>query len=180
MAINNDIPILRKCWVQPIIQYDLHISILPDVGGRILPQENSWFRDDVHLWWNMHDRILGEMSIVMSFNNNIWQLFIINSIINSNILLIIKLDYISILNNYKLDEMCWEHFVVIPQLFVDFRILCQFAVPGACIHNNVGVRVVTAKSFCQDELLRTFKLPSRSNLKTCKFPYATRTLSSFY
>lgn len=41
-----------------------------------------------------------------------------------------------------------------------FRILCQFAVPRACIHNNVGVRVVTAKSFCQDELLRTFELPS--------------------
>lgn len=52
----------------------------------------------------MHDRILGEISIVISFNNNIWQLFI-NSIINSNILLIIKLDYISILNNYKLDEI---------------------------------------------------------------------------
>lgn len=41
MAINNNIPVLRKCWVQPIIQYDLHISILSDVGGRVLSQENS-------------------------------------------------------------------------------------------------------------------------------------------
>jgi len=48
-------------------------------------------------------------------------------------------------------------------LFVDFCILRQFTVPGARIHDNVGVRMVTTKSFCQDELLWTFELPSKSN-----------------
>lgn len=43
---------------------------------------------------------------------------------------------------------------------VDFCILRQSAVPWARIHNNVGVRVVTTKSFCQDELFRSFELPS--------------------
>lgn len=41
-----------------------------------------------------------------------------------------------------------------------FCILRQFTVPGARIHDNVGVRVVTTKSFRQNELLRTFELPS--------------------
>lgn len=41
-----------------------------------------------------------------------------------------------------------------------FCILRQFTVPGACIHDNVGICVVTTKSFCQDELLRTLELPS--------------------
>lgn len=60
MAINNNISVLWKCWIQSIIQYDLHISILSYVGGRILPQENSWFCDDVYFWWIMYDCILGK------------------------------------------------------------------------------------------------------------------------
>lgn len=58
MAVNNDILVFREYWIQPTVQYDIHISILPYVGRRIFSQENSWFCNDVHFRWNMHDRIL--------------------------------------------------------------------------------------------------------------------------
>lgn len=49
---------------------------------------------------------------------------------------------------------------------VDFCIFRQFAILGARIHDNVGVCVVTTKSFCQDELFWTLKLPSTFCLKS--------------
>lgn len=41
MAINNNVPVFRECRFQPVIQYDLYVSVLPHAGGRILSQENS-------------------------------------------------------------------------------------------------------------------------------------------
>lgn len=68
MAVNNNILVFREYWVQPTVQYDIYISILPYVGRRVFPQKNSWFCNDVHFWWNMHDRILGNISLIIISN----------------------------------------------------------------------------------------------------------------
>lgn len=66
MAINNNILVFWKYWIQSVVQHDIYISVLPYVGRRIFSQENSWFCNDVHFWWNMHDCILKIMSIIIS------------------------------------------------------------------------------------------------------------------
>jgi len=41
MAISNNVPIFRECWIQPVIQHDLYISLLPYARRGIFSQENS-------------------------------------------------------------------------------------------------------------------------------------------
>lgn len=92
MAVNNNILVFWKYWIQSVVQYDIHISILPYVGRRIFSQENSWFCNDVHFWRNMHDCIL------------------------ENILSVI----ISNIATQRLRLYCWQYFCLLLLLFLKY------------------------------------------------------------
>ena len=55
LANVDHLPVLRHIWLQFLLQYDLYLPVLPNVGGKFVPGTNSGFCDNVYFWKCFHD-----------------------------------------------------------------------------------------------------------------------------
>ncbi len=58
LATSDKLSVLWNNWIQLPVQHDIYVSLLSDVGGRIVPRSDGGLLFYVPVWRNANDYIL--------------------------------------------------------------------------------------------------------------------------